>query len=226
MRCFVSRGFSLAGTFLPSGIVSENTPTLNNATRKANLEKLCTFLACALFLIPLSASAQVPAPTIPDNGLSPASPLGIPPGASSQGTNESVGMMNGAVNLYIPLLSLPQRGGYPLYLGYVHHSNLNSLQQITNVSSSVVESDGKDFAVDHFEYVDSMASYDQPLEINLPRLQFSVEYVGDHAYTTAGAIDSVTNIFCATNFAFTDWNGNKHPFENVTTCNSRRSQLV
>ena len=57
-------------------------------------------------------------------------------------------MMNGTVNLHIPLLSLPQRGRYSLYLGYAHHSNLNSLQQVTNVSSSVVESDGKDFGVD------------------------------------------------------------------------------
>ncbi len=117
--------------------------------------------------------------------------------------------MNGAVNLYIPLLSLPQRGGYPLSLAYVHHSNLNSPQQNMGVSSSVG-------APDHFTYNDSIAHQDQPLEINLPRLQFTSEYFGDHAYP-----DSVTNIFCATNFVFTDWNGNKHPFENTTTCNSR-----
>jgi hypothetical protein len=64
-----------------------------------------------------------------------------------------------------------------------------------------------------------MARYDQPLQINLPRLQYSIEYMGDYSWYV-GTVFNYENIYCATNFVFTDWNGNKHPFENVGGCNS------
>lgn len=168
--------------------------------------------------------AQVAVPTIPDNGPTPASPLGIPPHSSSSGTNESVSMMNGSLNVYIPLLTIPQRGGYNLSIGLVHKSNSYALQQTTSVTSSV---SGVNLVIDAITYGDQMATNDEPLEINLPRLQFSYEYVGDQAFGTSGTISpggqgtitSIGNIYCATNFQFTDWSGNKHPFENVSPCN-------
>ena len=177
---------------------------------------------CAVLSVTMtfSSSAQVPAPTIPDNGPISASSLGIQPHSSSTGTNESISPINGSLNVYIQLLSVPQRGGYALSIGLVHHSNSNTFVQQTNVNSSVQTSSGKSIVVDTIHYYDSILNYDGPLQINLPRLQFSYEYVGDHDFTFGdGTISSVGNIYCATNFQFTDWGGNKHPFENVSTCN-------
>ena len=188
-------------------------------SRLSSVRRMHALLWSAMFMVAVSVSAQVPAPTIPDNGLTPASPLGIPPHASTEGTNEKVSLMNGALNLFIPLLSLPQRGGYPLSLGYVHHSNLYSLQQITSVQSSNYEQGTHNQLIDRITYYDSLGTHDSPLEINLPRLQFSIEYMGDYTWTV-GTVFNYVNVFCGANFVFTDWEGNKHPFENVTVCNT------
>jgi YD repeat-containing protein len=183
---------------------------------------LVSFLAL-LFLPALPLPAQISPPTIPDNDLTPVSPLGIPPAASTEGTNESVTPLNGAVNLYIPLLSLPQRGGYPLYLGYVHHSNLNAFLQTISVQAAIGQ---QNTDVDTIHYTDYVTATDTPLEINLPRLQASNEYVGDHQVITSGVLTRVSPIACQTNFTFTDWSGNKHPFENITNCTSQYQRFV
>ncbi|HEV2463744.1 MAG TPA: RHS repeat-associated core domain-containing protein [Acidobacteriaceae bacterium] len=133
--------------------------------------------------------------------------------------------MNGALSAYIPLLSLPQRGGYSLNLGFVHHSNLYSLQQVTDVETTVATSDGTNVLVDTINYHDSMARNSDPLEINLPRLQFSYEYMGDYSYYISTAF-YWGEVFCATNFTFTDWSGNSHPFENITACNTSQAGRV
>ena len=167
----------------------------------------------------LAIVGQVPLPTIPDNGPTAADPLGVPPHANTTGINESITLSNGAVNLYIPLLSLPQRGGGSFALGYVHRSNLNGFHQQIDVSPSLYNSGGQYFAIQHIDYYDRMGADDAPLVINLPRLQFSSEYLGDHPhYFASGQIASDTEVFCQTNFLFTDEAGNKHPFENLTGC--------
>jgi len=185
------------------------------------LKSLSTTVTLGLpIFLAVQLTAQVPAPTVPDNGPTPASPLGIAPHASSSGTSENINMMNGSLNVYLPLLSIPQRGGSSLNLGLVHKSNSYTLAQHTSVSSTPDPSQGRGVVIDTIQYTDSMQDYDEPLAINLPRLQFSYEYVGDHDFTDgSGDIDSVGDVYCATNFQFTDWAGNKHPFENVSTCN-------
>ncbi len=153
----------------------------------------------------LAIGGQVPLPTIPDNGPTAADPLGVPPHANTTGINENITLSNGAVNLYIPLLSLPQRGGGSFALGYVHHSNLNGFHQQIDVSPSLYNSGGQYFAIQHIDYYDRMGADDAPLVINLPRLQFSSEYLGDHPhYFSSGQIASDTEVFCQTNFLFTD----------------------
>ena len=205
------------------GSVARSSHLLLFLHRKRAMRAATQVLCAVLAFAALPAIAQVPVPPLPDNGPTPLSPLGTPPGSSSQGTNESVSPMNGALSLYIPLLSLPQRGGYSLNLGFVHNSNLYSLQQQTTVNSAIDNQNGYGLVIDYITYRDSMARTSDPLEINLPRLQFSYEYTGDHAYKYSGSnqIYAVTNMFCAANFIFTDWSGNAHPFENSTACNSR-----
>ena len=204
-------------------MTSSNVAVPPRASRTIAL--LGLILSFAGFLMQ-SLQGQVPNPTVPDNGLTPASPLGVPPYASSEGTSESVALMNGSVNLYIPLLSLPQHGGYPLSLGFVHHSNLNSFEQQTQVSGSIYNGAGAsggqgNDVIQDITYTDRLVQHDHPLEINLPRLQFSSEFYGDHAYKNGfGTIYAHTEVFCLTNFAFTDSSGNKHPFSNLTGCGS------
>ena len=83
-----------------------------------------------------TAAAQTTyVPTVPDNMLTPADPIGIPPHASSAGTNESVNLSSGGLSLFIPVLSLPQRGGWTLDLGYVHNSMTYAPQQNVTVSA-------------------------------------------------------------------------------------------
>ena len=171
-----------------------------------------------------NCKAQVTPPPIPDNNPSPASPLGIEPGASAAGTNEAVNFGNGSVNLFIPLISFPQRGGYSMGLGYVHHSNAFAFQQDVQVSTTSDGSGTSQIFYDVIAYQDSFGHYDPLLNINLPRLQFSYEYVGSATAYAAGKQDHRVAFFCAANFVFTDWGGNKHPFENNTMCNTDHIQ--
>lgn len=67
--------------------------------------------------------------------------------------------MNGSLNLYIPLLSAPQRGGYGLPIGLVHHSNQYSLRQQTGVSTTTNTTSGSPtypLIIDAITYTDSM----------------------------------------------------------------------
>ena len=181
-------------------------------------------LALVLMVTIYTASAQVTPPSVPDNGPNPSSPFGVAPGASADGANENVSLQNGALSVYIPLLSVPQRGGYSLSLGLVHHSNLNALVQSINIQSSINTdypgSGGMGVLQDTIQYYDLLGNTQPMLDINLPRLKYSNEWVGDHAYYSDGRITNGTNMFCETNFVFTDWSGNSHPFENKTNCNS------
>jgi hypothetical protein len=186
------------------------------ATTPVNRLVQASALALALVVLlsttsALDCAAQVPAPPIPDNGPSTSSPLGLEPNASAAGTNESVNLMNGSVNVFIPLISFPQRGGYPMALGYVHHSNALTFQQATSLSSTSTGSGSSTILIDEITYTDSLASYDPLLNINLPRLQFSYEYVGSVTVYAAGIQDHRVAFFCATNFVFTDWSSDAEP---------------
>ena len=57
------------------------------------------------------------------------------------------------------------------------------------------------------------------LNINLPRLQNSIVYAGDYKNTNGSLTVGITAKFCVTNFEFTDWQGNVHPFVITLDCN-------
>jgi hypothetical protein len=96
--------------------------------------------ACGLGL---HAFAQIAAPTNPDNILTPADPIGTPPGVATDGTNESVGLSDGALTVYIPLLSIPQLGGWSLPFAFIHSSNGYYLQQNVTASPQDADTDGE-----------------------------------------------------------------------------------
>src|SRR5579862_115210 len=92
----------------------------------------------AFCTLAMSAKAQnTYVPSAPDNMLTPADPIGVPPHVSTTGTNETINLSNGALTVFVPALTLPQRGGWNLTLGYFHNSNTYALRQdLSSVSSS------------------------------------------------------------------------------------------
>ena len=165
--------------------------------------------------------AQVSAPANPDNILTPTSPIGTPPGVVTDGTNESVNLSNGALTVYIPLISVPQRGGWSLPLAYIHSSNHNYLTQSVSTQAEELP---EAYWQNVFTFTDSMAyPSDALFEINLPRLQASQEYAGDYSFSSSLDGDlqqtGLMGRYCITNFVFTDWQGNKHPFAITLVCN-------
>lgn len=165
-------------------------------------------------------------PTVPDNSLTPADPVGVPPHASSAGTNEAVNLSSGSLSVFIPVLSVPQRGGWNLTLGYYFNSNTYALQQNVSVTSASTDEDGEVFWGDYYEYTETMASQPHSVGINLPRLRASIEYVGDTKfYNGTGTQTGQMPVFCVTGFVFIDWSGNQHPLSARTECNTSYGNL-
>lgn len=160
-------------------------------------------------------------PSSPDNMLTPANPIGTPPQASSAGTNETINLSSGSVSVFIPALSLPQRGGWNLTLGYVHNSMTWAPQQNVTTGPGCMN-EGKLICGSSYTYVETMAQQIGPLDYNLPYLKATVEYEGDlTAYDSGGNQFGETSVFCVTNWVFTDWSGNKHTFGAVRVeCNA------
>ncbi len=163
--------------------------------------------------------AQLPAPSRPDNLLTPADPIGTPPGVPTYGANESVNLSNGQLTTYIPLLTVPQLGGWNLQFAYVNSSNGAHLRQ--DVIAHPEQSITGFFDFSALVYTDRMDFSDAGLNINIPKLQASIEYVGDYVWKSSlgGQDIGVMARLCLTNFRFTDWQGNTHPFPVTQSCN-------
>lgn len=173
----------------------------------------------AFFSICSVATAQTYTPTQPDNVLTPADPIGVPPHVSSTGTNETINLVNGGLNVFVPALSLPQRGGWNITLGYFHDSLTWTLKQdLSNVRATEDASTGQ--WGDYYTYDVWMRNPYSSWEINLPTLQSSIEYVGDIKAIWQGAQANQAPVFCVTNWVFTDWSGNRHPFKNNSECSA------
>jgi YD repeat-containing protein len=178
--------------------------------------------------ISLHLAAQMPQPAVPDNTLNSTNTIGLPPASSKEGTAEVVNLNNGALTLFLPIVTLPQRAGAaPLELGFTYDSNQVNLQQI--LSDSVEAYPGPDGSapeiVDYLYYTDNTAQiegvFSAPLDLNIPQLSASLEYFGDYLqYDQFG--DDVAAYgprYCLTNVTFRDWKGSIHAFPNaVVAC--------
>jgi RHS repeat-associated protein len=174
-------------------------------------------LASVLFAV--SASAQnTYVPSQPDNMLTPADPIGVPPHVSTTGTNETINLSNGGLTVFVPALTLPQRGGWNITLGYFHNSNTWALRQdLTNV----VAIDDDNSWGDQYVYDEWMRQVSPSWQVNLPTLKSSIEYVGDiTAYNGTGGQTAQAPVFCVMDFVFTDWSGNQHSFTNTSECSA------
>src|ERR1051326_2719726 len=127
---------------------------------------------------------------------------------------------SGSLSAFFPALSLPQRSGWRLNLGYLHSSNTYSATQSVVVSPHAVLSSGKTFWIDSYSYTESLNNkFPGGLEINLPRLRASIEYAGDIKVFDASKFQrGLEPVFCVMNFVFLDWSGASHPFNNIASC--------
>jgi RHS repeat-associated protein len=165
---------------------------------------------CALAFVSVQTTrAQNYVATQPDNSLTPADPIGTTPKPSAAGTYEAVNNLNGGLSFFLPALSLPQRGGWNLSLGYYNTSPQASVRQDVAITEG-----GTDPEKTYLTYTDNILPFQTgPLVLNMPTLQASIEYTGD---VTISGNEYPT--LCLTNWVFTDWSGNKHQFTNVTIC--------
>lgn len=172
-----------------------------------------------------SAGAQVQGPSNPDNMLTPSSPIGTPPHVPTYGADENVNLSNGALTTYIPLLSVPQRGGWSLPFAFVHSSSGYYLEQDLGTQTEFNSQGSCETGTvincfyTKFSYASLMVHPDPIFNVNLPRLQSSSEYVGDYVYRDATSPVGFLQQFCVTNFRFTDWEGSVHPFAVTQSCN-------
>jgi hypothetical protein len=187
-------------------------------------------------LVPFGISAQTYTPPAPDNMLTPVDPIGVPPPASSTGTNESISVSSGGLSVFVPALSLPQRGGWNLTLGYWN----NSMGWTREVGMSdhvgcCLQASPYTF-YDNYTYSVNMSRRGMllPVNFNIPTLTASIEYVGDYYYnycdpmaTGCGFTTYAQNsTFCVTNWTFTDWTGAKHSFSNNADCNITTKRIL
>jgi YD repeat-containing protein len=232
---------SLVG-LLPTLAAEFVTTTLFQETA---MQKFVFLLTTAfIFIGPRSLLAQAPV-SVPDNILTPASNIGLPPGVSTEGDFEQVNLTNGALSTFIPAVTLPQRAGVkPLVLGFTYNSTQYELRQDTEVAVSSVSAgtqdsdsgffypDASGYApYDTFSYTETIQSTVPfgwlPFEINLPYLRATIEYMGDAWLNNGGpgepiAVNvglnySIIPQMCVTNFTFTDWAGSTHPFPAVVS---------
>jgi hypothetical protein len=84
-------------------------------------------------------------------------------------------------------------------LGYVRHSNALAFQQAAGIETGSYGSGSNSLRWDKITYTESMESYDPLLNINLPRLQFSYEFVGGVTVIVAG-VQTIEISFLRNNF--------------------------
>lgn len=178
----------------------------------------------SLFILFSSVEAicaqSISGPPMPDNAVTELDGVGLPPSAAKEGTAESVNLHNGALTMFIPALSLPQKAGMkPLILGFSYDSNQSRVREQVRVS---VGPWGKEDGVSVAEFDTYVAPLSTtttgiPFELNLPRLKGSLEYVGTQIIpptdTTSGGY---YNNYCLQNFTFTDWAGATHVFSSAS----------
>lgn len=143
------------------------------------------------------------APTI----VNPLSATGVMPYAPYDGARENIALVFGNVNVQIPLLSLPQRGGQNFTLGIVYDSKVYSLRPFLIPSQ---EAWTVSWNQDLF----------QPFALSYWRFSFpTLQATWEPAGTIPGGDGSPPQAQnCLTAFIYTDQSGAKHSFGNRLNC--------
>ncbi|HSY36526.1 MAG TPA: RHS repeat-associated core domain-containing protein [Acidobacteriaceae bacterium] len=161
---------------------------------------------------PVPTTINAPVPTI-----SSAEPV-------EMNSHEKVSLATGAVSFFLPVVSLPQRGGQSLNIGFVLSGNNYALRETGATYVSVEENQG-----DIAQYTTTIqgrqtlsAPWIYVLHPNFPTLSADESYAGFDAYQLHPNTPPPQwyNIpeYCMQNWTFVDWDGSSHSFPGTRDC--------
>lgn len=160
---------------------------------------------------------QPTAAQAPDNAPNASNIAGVSPFASISGDKENVDLASGAVNLNIPILSVPQLGGRSLNLSLIYDSNVYVLKKQSESYSPHTNGtwsggvQGQNVTA-NFSW---QANPNTGLHWNLPYLHADYAIAGITQYpedVNGNVVDVSVSVPCVTNWSFSGWDGVQHHF--------------
>ena len=163
---------------------------------------------------PIPTTINAPIPTI-----SSAEPVEMT-------THESLSLATGGVAFSLPVISLPQRGGTSLNIGFVLSGNNYTLRETQNQfqANNGFEND----LAPQFLTIQEKQSLSAPwysiIHPNLPTLTADLSYAGMISHDAVAVTDPPFWInnpeYCMQNWNFTDWDGSSHSFNGTRDCSN------
>lgn len=148
-----------------------------------------------------------------------------------QNAHEQLSLSTGELNLFIPILSLPQRGGRSLTIGYVHSSNTWAAKETSVTYNQYGTANGSNpqtwwletyATVQYLPTSQNNVWGDESLHLNIPTLSSDLVYAGGydtaHGQPNGPAVPNYTAAYCVTDWTFTDWQGSSHSFRGYQNC--------
>ena len=192
---------------------------------------LCVALLCAISTLP--AWSQDPAPSTL-NFNTPANTGGTSTfGTVELSGHEQLSIATGTVGFSLPVVSLPQRGGRSLDIGFIYSSNTYALKE-TNESyqgycPSSSSNDQNCTIIPASMTIGwqptGPAAWGGVLHANIPTLTADILYSGVERHTTgqnpSGSLQSLYTEYCVQNWTFTDWQGTAHTFSGYRDCSAQ-----
>jgi YD repeat-containing protein len=173
-----------------------------------------------------SSIAPIATPTLlnlPTPPISSAEPVEIT-------AHETLSLASGSTSIFIPSVSLPQRGGKSLTLGFTMSGNQYSLRETRAQYAAPVSRINSLFP---FSLTIAMVNdvglggpWGTAIHPNLPTLRADLTFAGDDtwcmAYCSAGDEQIFANVpeYCMQNWTFTDWDGSSHTFPGTRDCSA------
>lgn len=143
-----------------------------------------------------------------------------------QHAREQLSLPGGTLSFSVPVISLPQRGGGSLDIGFLFSGASQALRetgaqfQPYSRSTSTTEALMTQVSAS-IEMVQPIPHpWQSPLHPNLPTLGADLSYLGYVSENVGGDSREFANTpeYCVQNWTFTDWNGGTHSFNGARDC--------
>src|ERR1017187_2202825 len=208
------RDFSLQAGELSDQLLTPLKPTCIGASMSS-----MRLLSFSVLFVAAIGAAQTP------------TAINIPTAPASQGVvaaeagHEQLSLATGGLSFFIPVVSLPQRNGVPLDIGFVY---TDSRYDIKETGASFENPDtrvqgGLAPLTTTVEMTQSVpGGFSQAVHVNLPTLSADLTFLGVDFYNASlpGSYPYWYNDpdYCTQNWRFTDWDGSTHTFFGFRDC--------
>lgn len=168
------------------------------------------------------AQSAPPADTL--NMLQTNTTSGIYPNATvEENSHEQLSLTTGALSFALPVVTLPQRGGRSLHIGFVYQSNVYALKETENLFTKYSPSGiSTAYLTPYEETIEWQTTnprpWNSPLHANLPTLTADLTYAGGAQNPQSDGSSIWTTEYCVQDWVFTDWDGSSHSFQGVRDC--------